>query len=175
MNDNYTKGRAERNLLIRRFAALLIDFLILSLYAGVLFVLSPILSPLFQETAWKSEFFGFVLLVMPVFLYFFLFEASRFKATPGKLCLHLKVVALDGTDFSYKNSFVRSLVKFIPWETAHFALWQFMFPDSMFSSIAITLLVVTNFLGILYIVFPFFNSKKRAIHDFAAQSVLIMR
>lgn len=175
MNDDHTIGRTERNILIRRFIAIIMDFLILSVYAVILFVFSPLLSPLFQETAWKSELFGFILLVIPVFLYFFLFEASCLKATPGKVCLHLRVVMLDGTNIGYKNSFYRSAVKFIPWEIAHFAIWQFMFPESMFSFIAMTLLVISNIFGILYIVFPFFNSKKRAIHDFAAHSFLTMR
>jgi len=174
MNDN-KKKQTKIDILIRRFTALLIDYLILSIYAGILFILSPILRSLFQESAWKSEFFGLVLLVIPVFLYFFLFEASHLKATPGKWFLHIKVVKIDGTNFSYKNSLCRSFVKFIPWEIAHFALWQFVFPNSVFSFIAMPLLVIVNILGVLYIVFPFFNRKARAIHDYTSQSVLIIK
>ena len=161
------KNEIKRSILVRRFAALLLDYLLLSLYAGALFLFSPIVSPLFQKSAWQSEFFGAVFLVAPVFIYFFIFEASYLKATPGKLLFHIKVSKIDGTNFTYKNSFLRSLVKFIPWELAHFAIWQLVFPNSNFSFVAESLLVITNILAALYIAFPLFNRKARAIHDYA--------
>jgi uncharacterized RDD family membrane protein YckC len=165
----------EKGILIRRFTALLIDYLLLAIYAGVLFLFSPILGPLFQKSAGQSEFLGIVLLVIPVFLYFFIFEASYLKATPGKLFFHIKVIKIDGTNFNYKNSLIRSLVKLIPWEIAHFAIWQLVFSNSGFSSIAKFLLVISNILLVLYTAFPFFNKKSRAIHDFAAHTMLVIR
>lgn len=159
--------------MIRRFTALFIDYLVLSIYAGILFLFSPIIGPLFQKSAAQSELFGLVLLVAPVFMYFFLFEASCLKATPGKMLFRLQVIKIDGTNFSYKNSFIRSLVKFIPWELAHFAIWQVVFPNSDFSFAAGILLVITNILAVLYIAFPFSNPKARAIHDYAAHTMLV--
>ena len=175
MNGNQIKEYTKKDVLIRRFAALLIDYLLLFIYGGVLFLFSPILSPLFQKSAWQAELFGLILLVAPVFLYFFLFEASYLKATPGKLLFHIKVIKIDGTNFNYKNSFLRSLVKLIPWEFAHFAIWQLVFSNSSFSFVAEALLVITNILAVLYIAFPFFNRKARAIHDYAAHTILVIR
>jgi uncharacterized RDD family membrane protein YckC len=171
VDDNQIK----KGVLTRRFIALLTDYLLLGIYAGVLFLFSPIVSPLFQKSAGQSEFLGLILLVTPVFLYFFLFEASHLRATPGKLLLHIKVIKIDGTNFNYKNSFVRSLVKFIPWEFAHFAIWQLVFPNSHFSLVAGALLVISNVLAVLYIAFPFFNRKARAIHDYAAHTMLVIK
>ena len=169
-------GKGEcMNILIRRFTALFIDYLVLAIYAFTLFLCSSIVGPLFQKSAWQSEFFGVILLVAPVFLYFFLFEASYLKATPGKLLFHIKVIKIDGTNFNYKNSFMRSLVKFIPWELAHFAIWQLVFPNSNFSFVAEYLLVITNILAVLYIAFPFFNRRARAIHDYAGHTILVIR
>ena len=165
----------EKGVLMQRFIALLIDYLLLSIYAGILFLFSPILAPLFLKSALQSEFLGLVLLVIPVFMYFFIFEASYLKATPGKLFIHIKVIKIDGTNFNYKNSLIRSFVKFIPWEIAHFAIWQLIFPNSEFSFIAKSLLIITNILVVLYIAFPFFNRKSRAIHDFAAHSMLVIQ
>ena len=116
------ENKMKKSILIRRFTALLVDYLLLCIYAGALFLFSLIVSPLFQKSAWQSEFFGLILLVSPVFLYFFLFEASYLRATPGKLLLNIKVTKIEGTNFNYKNSFVRSLIKSIPWELAHFAI-----------------------------------------------------
>ena len=153
----------------------MIDYLILSIYAGALFLFSPIVSPLFQKSALQSELLGLILLVAPVYLYFFIFEASYLKATPGKLLFHIKVIKIDGTNFNYKNSFIRSFVKFIPWEFAHFAIWQLVFPISNFSFIAEALLIIANILGILYLAFPFFNREARAIHDYVARTILIIK
>jgi len=165
----------KKGVLVRRFTALLTDYLLLSIYAGALFLFSPIVGPLFQRSAWQSEFIGLILLVAPIFLYFFLFEASYLKATPGKLLFHIKVIKIDGTNFNYKNSFIRSLVKFIPWELAHFAIWQLVFTHSDLIFLAETFLVITNILAVLYIAFPFFNRKARAIHDYAARTMLVIR
>ena len=169
------ENKIKKSILIRRFTALLIDYLLLCIYAGTLFLFSPIVSPLFQESAWQSEFFGLILLVAPDFLYFFLFEASYLRATPGKLLLHIKVIKIDGTNFNYKNSFLRSLVKFIPWEFAHFAIWQLVFPNSSFTFVAEVLLVIANISAVLYIAFPVLNRKGRAIHDYAAHTILVIR
>lgn len=169
------KNQIKRSILIRRFTALLIDYLVLSIYAGTLFLFSPIVYPLFQKSAGQSEFFGVIFLVAPVFLYFFLFEAPYLKATPGKLLFHIKVIKIDRTNFNYKNSFFRSLVKFIPWELAHFAIWQLVFKNSSFSVIAESLLVITNILAGIYIAFPFFNRNARAIHDYAGHTILVIR
>jgi len=175
MNGYQIKGHVKRNVLIRRFTALLIDYLIILIYAGVLFLFSPIVSPLFQKSACQSELLGLILLVTPVFLYFFIFEASYLKATPGKLLFHIKVIKINGTIFNYKDSFIRSFVKFIPWEFAHFAIWQFVFPNGNSPTISEILLIITNILAIVYISFPFFNKKARAIHDYIAQTVLIIK
>ena len=165
----------KKFVLIRRFTALLIDYLLLVIYAGVLYLFSPIVSPLFQKSAWEAEFFGLLLLVAPVFLYFFLFEASYLNATPGKLLFRLKVIKIDGSNFTYTDSFIRSLVKFIPWELAHFAIWQLVYPNSNFSSTAEMLLIMTNVLAILYISVPFFNIKGRALHDYVAHTLLVIQ
>ena len=162
-------------ILIRRFTALIIDYLILLIYAGVLFLLSPIVGPLFKESALQSELLGLILLVAPVFLYFSIFEASHLKATPGKLLFHIKVIKIDGTNFKYKDSFIRSFVKLMPWEFAHFAIWQFVFPMSDFSFIAEVFMILANILMILYIAFPFFNKQARAIHDYVAQTTLMIK
>jgi len=175
MIGDQIKEHTKKDVLIRRFTALLIDYLILSIYAGALFLFSSILSPLFQKSAWQSELLGLILLVAPVFLYFFIFEASYLKATPGKLIFHIKVIKIDGSNFSYKDSSIRSFVKIIPWEFAHFAIWQLVFSNGNSSFIVEALLIMANILAILCIAFPFFNRKARAIHDYAAKTILIIK
>ncbi|WP_296560348.1 RDD family protein [uncultured Acetobacterium sp.] len=165
----------KKDILIRRFAALFIDYIILCVYAGTLFLFSPMIGPLFQKSADQSQILGLILLVIPVFLYFSIFEASKLKATPGKMLFHVKVVKIDEATFSYKNSFFRSFVKLLPWEIAHFALWQIIFSTGDFLFFAEFLLVMTNILLVIYMGFPFFNRRARAIHDIAAQTKLVKK
>ncbi|HEY5537449.1 MAG TPA: RDD family protein [Acetobacterium sp.] len=164
----------KKDILIRRFAALFIDYIILCVYAGILFLFSPMVGPLFQKSAGQSEILGLILLVIPAFLYFSIFEASKIKATPGKMLFHVKVVKIDKTTFSIKNSFLRSFVKLLPWEIAHFALWQIIFSNRDFLFFPEFLLVIANILLVIYVGFPFFNRRARAIHDIAAHTKLVI-
>ena len=172
MNGEHIKEHTKKDILLRRFSALILDYLILSLYAGALFLFSPIIGPLFRKSAWQSEILGLILLVAPVFFYFFIFEASNRKATPGKQIFHIKVIKIDGSNFSYKDSFIRSFVKFIPWEFAHFAIWQLVFSNGNSSMLVEALLILANILAILCMAFPFFNKRARAIHDYVAKTEL---
>lgn len=152
---------------------MLIDYLILAAYAGILFLLSPLVGPLFQKSAAQAEIFGLFLLVIPVFLYFFLFEASRLHATPGKLLMRIKVAKAGGGCPSLGNVFLRNLVKFIPWEFAHFSIWQQLFPDSLSYSAALGLLIAANILGVLELTVPLFDKQARAIHDYAGRTEIM--
>jgi len=165
----------KKNILLKRFAALFIDYIIICVYAGVLFLLSPMIGPLFQKSAGQSEILGLILLVIPVFLYFSIFEASKLKATPGKILVKLKVLKIDKTTFGFKDSFLRSFVKLLPWELAHFALWQVVFSNDGFIFFSEFLLVIANILLVIYVGFPFFNRRARAIHDIAAHTKLVKK
>ncbi len=67
----------------------------------------------------------FALLTLPILLYFALFEASRWQATPGKRVLRVRVVsAADFGRLPIGRSLIRSAVKFLPWEIGHLGVWH---------------------------------------------------
>lgn len=70
---------------------------------------------------------SFLLITLPVSLYFALGEASRGQATWGKRKIGLRVVRTDGTPLNLARSFGRTALKFIPWELAHTLIWQVRF------------------------------------------------
>jgi uncharacterized RDD family membrane protein YckC len=70
---------------------------------------------------------GFVLITLPVTLYFALFEASSRQATWGKRRFGLMVTDRNGTRLSPLHSLGRTVLKFIPWELTHAVIWQVSF------------------------------------------------
>ena len=54
--------------------------------------------------------FGIVLTLLPM-LYFVLFEASSFRATPGKRLLRMEVVSLTGERISHLRALLRFVIK----------------------------------------------------------------
>lgn len=60
----------------------------------------------------------------PVMLYFALFEASHWQATPGKRRIGLQVVTNSGARLSLPRALARILLKFLPWEIAHTSIWH---------------------------------------------------
>lgn len=104
--------------MLKRIAAFFIDYCLIAAYASFLFFVSGYLlgtSAIISGPV-QGELLGFVTLTLPVFLYFFLSENGKSRATIGKRLLRLSVVAPPGKTFSVLK---RNLLKFLPWEVAH--------------------------------------------------------
>lgn len=76
----------------RRFAAFLIDYLILNIFCTIILT---ILWFIRGETN-DSDYFDKILLVVIFWLYFSLMESSKIQGTLGKLILRIKVTDLNG-------------------------------------------------------------------------------
>ncbi len=96
---------ARLRLLGRRLLAFLLDWLLLLVYLVLLTVATLIvrLTPLASSfnrifaNSMEAEATVFVVLVLPVLLYFALFESSTSQATPGKRWVRLSVVDKHGS------------------------------------------------------------------------------
>lgn len=120
------------NTLRLRTLAFLLDYLLIALYIGVLVVvgitlgfgpLRGVFLTLFADPN-ASEITAFVLLVVPVILYFALLECSPWQASWGKRKMGLIVTNVHGDRLSLPRSLLRSLLKFVPWELTHACLWR---------------------------------------------------
>jgi hypothetical protein len=67
---------------------------------------------------------AFLTLTLPALVYLAGFEAWGKGATPGKRLLGLEVRALDGSHLSLGRALVRAVIRLLPWELSHAALWQ---------------------------------------------------
>lgn len=72
-----------------RIYAFLLDYLIIVLYGifvvgTISFVFRPFITPLLSSSSIMAELTGFLLITLPVSLYFILCERSRWQGTWGK-------------------------------------------------------------------------------------------
>ena len=167
-----------------RFAAFLLDYLVIAAYIIILIVVSVLLGsgPLRQAFQGlfanpnSSELSAFLLLVLPVILYFALFESSSWQATWGKRKLGLRVTDTHGERLSVARSLVRSLIKFLPWELTHACLWRIpgwpLNPQTPSPIITAGLILVWVIAG-AYVISLLVSKKHQTLYDMIAGSYVV--
>ena len=169
----------------QRIGAFLLDYLIIAAYLVLLVLISvglgfgPLRS-MFQAMFADpniSEFSAFLLLVLPVILYFALFECSSWQATWGKQKMGLRVIDTHGARLSLPRSFLRSLLKFVPWELTHACLWRIpgwpLAPTTPSPIITAGLVLVWILVGV-YLVSMLVSKKHQALYDWIAGTSVIV-
>src|SRR6266567_2194705 len=157
----------------QRIGAFLLDYLIIAAYLVLLVIISVGLGfgPL------RSEFSAFLLLVLPVIFYFALFECSSWQATWGKRKMGLRVIDTHGARLSLPRSFVRSLLKFVPWELTHACLWRIpgwpLAPTTPSPIITAGLVLVWILVG-AYLVSMLVSKKHQVLYDWIAGTSVIV-
>lgn len=155
-----------------RLRAFLLDYALFLGYALVLFgaavLFSSPLLPLFSGSATTAQATGFAVLTLPVTLYFAIAESSVWQGTWGKRRLGLQVVDRAGKRLGFGRSFLRSAVKFLPWELGHYAVWQFRSPAGETESQATVALIVVYGLLAVYIALPLVTASRRSLYDYVA-------
>lgn len=163
----------------RRIAALLIDWLLILSWMAVLFGASMVIvvttgslpNWLAYGTA-VAQLIGFAVLVLPVGIYLWATESSAAQATVGKRAMGLRVVTLEGGRPGRGRILVRTVVKLLPWEWAHFWVWQLMaivltggtdVPGWIVAGLTSAYLV-----PLVYILVVAFQRDRRGPHDLVA-------
>jgi len=163
-----------------RALAFVFDYLIIAIYLVLLTVLGFTVNSAFPNIArilfgnpFTGQATGFLLITLPVTLYFALSESSPSQATWGKKRLHLKVVNLEGTRISRARSFGRTILKFIPWELAHTCIWQISFapenpsPLILAGFVLVWLLVGANIVSLVV------SKTDQALYDRIAETYVV--
>ena len=123
-----------------------------------------------------ADLLAFLILVLPVILYFALQESSPRRSTWGKRKAGLLVVDEKGGQLTFGQAFVRSLLKFLPWQIAHTSLfhwegWPFA-PEEPTLMVLIGFGLVYLLVGI-YIVSALISKKHRTPYDWVAGSFVV--
>ena len=114
----------------KRAAAFALDYLIILAYLLGVAALSLLANSLFGANQWlfshrvRAQVVAFLLVTLPVTLFFAISEASSRQATWGKGRLKLQVADGEGNRISFGRSLGRTLLKFVPWEISHTLIWQ---------------------------------------------------
>lgn len=165
----------------RRLLAFGVDYLVIAAYLLVLLgvslaVLASNLRTAYLavwSNAWSAELAGFILLTAPVVLYFAVLESLPAGATLGKRVLHLRVVKTDRSKLDFSRSLLRSAIKFLPWELAHFTIWHYVFGSAGHASPPAwtgVALAVVYLLAAAFLVTLFIGREHRTIYDRIAGS-----
>ena len=154
---------------IKAFAA---DYLVISAYIVLLIAISlllqsidpEILQPLFSN-AYIAQLSGFLLITLPVTLYFAVSEASSQRATWGKRWQGISVIQNNGEKLTRLQSLGRTALKFIPWELSHTLIWQINFGNMESESvILIGFILVWVWMG-LYVFSIWQSPTGQSIYD----------
>ncbi len=117
----------------KRAGAFALDYLVILGYLLGIALLALLANAIFGANEWlfgdriRAQFVAFLIVTLPVTLYFAISESSASQATWGKRRLKLKVADRNGNQIGVWRSLARTLLKFIPWELSHTLIWQIYF------------------------------------------------
>ena len=163
-----------------RVTAFVFDYLIIAGYLIFVVAAGSILNAFFPIIAnelfgnpYSGQMTGFLIITLPVSLYFILFESSGWQATWGKRRLGLRVTRTDGTRLTVLRAGSRTLLKFIPWELAHTCIWQINFAqDAAKPLITMGFALVWILVG-ANIVSLWISSKHQTLYDRLAGTYVV--
>lgn len=116
-----------------RAAAFALDYLLILVYLVLIAAIGLFLNSLFATWDWlfservRAQAAGFLLVTLPVTLYFAFGESSVRRATWGKAKLRLQVTDVHGGRVRFWRSLARTALKFVPWELSHTLIWTIAF------------------------------------------------
>ncbi|WP_394768146.1 RDD family protein [Lacisediminihabitans sp.] len=171
----------------RRLLAVLIDYAIILGWVAILlggtlaidFVAFGGVVNLFDTIGiGGSEAVAFASLTLPVGIYLWATEAGGRHATVGKRAMGLRVLKADGSSPSAAAVLLRTIVKLLPWEFAHFVVFQVTYyalylgrPDSAPPWVSAGL-VAANLIPLVFVGCVALTPSRRGPHDFAAGTVV---
>ncbi len=163
----------------RRAGAFALDYIPIFIYLLVITLLFLLLNTLFGidqllfANRVRAQFTAFLLVTLPVTLYFALSESSLRQATWGKRRAGLKVTDSQGKHISLWRSLGRTALKFIPWELSHTLIWEIYFPPQVntawldYGFILVYVLIGLNIASLIL------SKKHQTIYDLLAGTYVI--
>lgn len=164
----------------KRIYAFLLDYLVIVTYGifvvGALsFLFRSFFLPLFSNSPVTAEWTGFLIITLPISLYFILCECSRWQGTWGKKKMSIYVVNSVGQRIGFFRLTIRTAIKFLPWEIAHFGIWQLTLPTDIPETTTLLILSTSNLVAFIYLLSPLTNRKRKTIYDWIVRTQVIYR
>jgi uncharacterized RDD family membrane protein YckC len=163
----------------KRAGAFAFDYIIILLYLAALALIGMLITSLSNAGSWlfadrvRAQLSGFLLVTLPITLYFALSESSAQRATWGKKKLGLQVTDYNGEKISGWRSLGRTTLKFIPWEISHTLVWAIVFSaekNPAWMNYGILLIYALIGLNLICLVF---TRKHQTMYDLIAKTYVI--
>ena len=161
-----------------RLKAFLLDYMLIVAYGLTLMVFSMFLIPsiqqLFTGSPASAQLAGFLMITLPVSLYFILADSRLGSGSFGKRIAGIRVRDMNDRPLSVLHSAVRTALKFMPWELSHFLVYRLMWLGD--DPVPIGYMVIGGLIYALigaYIAAPFLTKKKQSLYDLAARTQVI--
>jgi uncharacterized RDD family membrane protein YckC len=155
--------------LSRRLASLTWDLPVIAawaLFAGVVGVALNILVGLQPRSPWALDLQALLSLILPVILTFSYLEGSGRQATFGKRRMRLVVVDAGGRPPGFRRALVRSVVKLLPWQLGHSAVFHLAAGST--SIVFLALSIGAQLLMVASVLVMAIDARHRALHDWVA-------
>ena len=171
----------KNSIVIARMKAFAIDYLIILVYIGLLFAVTLAISSLFDADlnnidTLTGELIGFLTLTLPVILYFSFTEAGKYAGSIGKRRFNLKVVTVTSGKTNLIQNLLRNIIKFLPWEIAHFFVFQFFYflrTNTEPPNWVLWGLVTAQGAAIIYLLFILFRKDNRSVYELFSSTKVI--
>ena len=163
----------------RRVLAFVVDVLLLAsilgaVHAAIFHFVFAGERPAFTHVGWQLECYALATISLPVWLYFARCESGPYQATLGKRLVGLKVSGLDGERLEFGTAFARTILKLVPWEMTHMALFM---PTPVWDAPNDALMrppfMLSTFLVGSWFVTAFLTPNQQAPHDLLVKSVVV--
>ena len=147
--------------------------LVVALGVGINIANSALTQRLFANRV-SGQVISFMLVTLPITLYFALLESSPRQATWGKGKIGLRVVRTDGTRLSFARSLERTALKFIPWELSHTLIWQLRFSTPALEPWINAGFVLVWLLVAAYLLSLWFSKSHQTLYDRLAGTYVVV-
>lgn len=165
-----------------RLGSLFLDLLILTPYMLIMLYINGL----------DKNAYYFTLLPATIFHFWFdIYLVKRYGGTPGKLIVGIKILKLDGTDVTWKEAILRQLVSFIMSlflsfmtvyaltiaDKEYYESLGWIVKQHYLLTLTPLLYKIQSWTSNIWVYSEFFvllfNKRKRAIHDFVANTVIV--
>lgn len=163
---------------VLRCKAFFLDYLLilgyLLLLMAVNMFLFPSLQKLFTGSPAAAQTAGFLMVTLPVSLYFIISDSAAGGQSFGKRISGIKVVNQQLKAISIPHSILRTILKFSPWELSHFLVYRLVyFGDGEVAFFYFVIGGAIYILIFLYILSVIFTKRKQSFYDLIANSFVI--
>jgi uncharacterized RDD family membrane protein YckC len=153
---------------LRRLTATALDLAVIAGWAAFAAVVGLVArsSGLDFGSPHVTDVFAFATLVAPATLTFAWQESSTRQATFGKRRTGLRVVDRAGRRLTRRRSLARSVVKFLPWQLAHTAVFALIADPKSTGMVALS--ITAQVVVVASVLAMSLDRQHRALHDWGA-------